>query len=180
MTDRLPNFSSSDGRLTIPLTRPSQRQQTTTGRTHIKYIHEYVETELRHSALLGPFDQPPFTPWSQSSPMMTRPKKNSRRVIVDLSWLRAASVNTGIRRGFYQGRLRTFMDVADEVARLGPGCYIWCADLRRACRQLRTCELSTPLLGIRLDNKHYTGIAPPFGCRTSSMTCALRRTQWCT
>ena len=146
---------------------------------HLQSINNYVSTELRHGALLGPFNQPPFTPWSQTSPMMTRPKKNSvnRRVIVDLSWPKPGSVNAGIRRGFYQGRptvytLPNIMDAADEVARLGTGCYIWCADLARAYRQLRTCPLSTPLLGITLNGAYYTDIAPPFGCRTSSMACA--------
>ena len=142
-------------------------------------IVNYVATELTHGALLGPFDEPPFTPWSQISPMMTRPKKNSvnRRVIVDLSWPRGCSVNAGIKRGFYQGRpskytLPNVMDAADEVTRIGDGAYLWCADLARAYRQLRCCPLSTPLLGIALDGKFYTDIAPPFGCRTSSMACA--------
>ena len=146
---------------------------------HMASIQDYVRTETNHGALLGPFDKPPFAPWSQSSPMMTRPKKNSsnRRVIVDLSWPRAESVNTGIKRGFYQGEPRAYtlpniMSAADEVARLGTGCYLWCADLARAYRQLRTCPLSTPLLGITLDGRFYTDIAPPFGCRTSSMACA--------
>ena len=49
---------------------------------------------------------------------------------------------------------------------------MWCADLARAYRQLRTCPLSAPLLGIAIDGQHYTDIAPPFGCRTSSMACA--------
>ena len=110
---------------------------------------------------------------------MTRPKKNSdsRRVIVDLSWPKPGSVNAGIRRGFYQGRPQSYklpniMDAADEVARLGPGCYLWCADLARAYRQLRACPLSTPLLGIKFNDRYYTDIAPPFGCRTSSLACA--------
>ena len=147
--------------------------------TNTVFIESYVETEMRHGALLGPFTNPPFTPWSQTSPMMTRPKKDSaeRRVIVDLSWPRQHSVNSGIRRGFYQGRPRAYtlpnvMDAADEVARLGPACYLWSADLARAYRQLRSCPLSTPLLGITLHGKHYTDITPPFGCRTSSMACA--------
>ena len=38
--------------------------------------------------MLGPFDYPPFTPWCQINPILTRPKKDStsRRVIMDLSW----------------------------------------------------------------------------------------------
>ena len=143
------------------------------------HIREYVEEEVRMGALLGPFQDPPFVPWTQISPMMTRPKKNSskRRVIVDLSYPGKASVNAGIRRGQYQGtpynyRLPGVTDLADEVSRLGPACYMWCADLARAYRQLRACPLSTPLYGITLDGNTYIDIAPPFGCRTSSMACA--------
>ena len=37
---------------------------------------------------LGPFETPLYTPWAQTSPMKTRPKKNTdeRQVIVDLSY----------------------------------------------------------------------------------------------
>ena len=146
---------------------------------HTTALNNYVDTELKHGALLGPFDAPPFTPWFQTSPMMTRPKKNTteRRVIVDLSWPKGESVNTGIAKGYYQGSPRSYtlpniMDAADEVTRIGTGSYLWCADLARAYRQLRTCPLSTPLLGISLNNKHYIDIALPFGCRTSSLACA--------
>ena len=62
------------------------------------------------------------------------------------------------------------MDAAD--ARLGLGSYLWYADLTRMYRQLRTCPLSTTLLGILVDGQHYTDIAPPFGCRTSLVACA--------
>ena len=41
---------------------------------HAHHIVEYVDTELREGALLGPFDVPPFTPWAQCSPIMMRPK----------------------------------------------------------------------------------------------------------
>lgn len=52
------------------------------------HVQEFLDTECRLGAMLGPFDSPPYTPWFQISPMMTRPKKDShkRRVIVDLSF----------------------------------------------------------------------------------------------
>ena len=42
----------------------------------------------------------------------------------------------------------------------------------RAYRQLRTCPLSIPLLGITSAEQCYTDIASLFGCRTSSLACA--------
>ena len=144
-----------------------------------RHIQEYVRREVALGALLGPFTNLPFQPWTQLSPIMTRPKKNSlsRRIIVDLSYPRGCSVNAGIRKGMYQGLPSTYtlpsiMDLADEVARLGRGCYMWCTDLSRAYRQLRACPLAAPLYGITLDGKVYIDTAPPFGCRTSSMACA--------
>ena len=64
------------------------------------------------------------------------------------------------------------MDAADEVTRIGPTSYLWCADLTRAYRQLCTCHLPTPLLSIAISSKYYTDIVPQFGCHTSAMVCA--------
>ena len=91
-------------------------------------------TELGQDAMLDLFEAPPFQSWSQTSSFMTHPKKNTRRVIVNLTWTQGASVNSGIRRLYYQGNLCTYslpniMDGADEVAILGTGCYLWSADL---------------------------------------------------
>ena len=146
---------------------------------HTIHIEKYIRKELECGALYGPFNELPFGPWTQVSPIMTRPKRNSeaRRIIVDLSFPGAQSVNAGIRKAQYQGKPYTYtlpgiLDLAEEISRLGEGCFVWCADLARAYRQLRTCPLSTPLFGITHDGKYYIDAAPPFGCRTSSMACA--------
>ena len=68
------------------------------------HIHHYVNTELQHGAILGPFSQPPFEHF-HTSPLMIRPKKNSgkRRVIMDFSFPHGHSVNDGIARDSYLG-----------------------------------------------------------------------------
>ena len=48
-------------------------------------VSEYIETELKHGALIGPFDHPPHDNFTWS-PLMTRPKEKGRRVILDLSY----------------------------------------------------------------------------------------------
>ena len=55
---------------------------------HSNDVVAYIMKELGEGAMLGPFDQPPFTPWTQTNPLLTRPKKDFhlRRVIMDLSW----------------------------------------------------------------------------------------------
>ena len=110
---------------------------------------------------------------------MTRQKKTSlnRRIIVNLSYPTGNSVNSGIKRGFYQGKSFTFNlpginDVITHLSKNNKDSYMWTIDLQRAYRQLRTDPLSIPLLGISFNNKKYVDLAPPFGCRTSAMACA--------
>ncbi len=54
---------------------------------HPSHVDKYINTELTHKALLGPFDNPPFS-WTMVSPLMTREKAGSEecRVIMDLSF----------------------------------------------------------------------------------------------
>ena len=143
------------------------------------HIQNFFETELRHGAILGPFSHPPFQPWTQISPIMTRPKKDSaaRRIVIDLSFPHNRSVNTGITKGWFQGApfsfaLPTIADLVKQVKEAGKGCYIWSADLARAYRQLRVCPLSVPLLGLKFKDQYYLDLAPSFGCRISAMACA--------
>ena len=143
------------------------------------HIEKYISTELKHNAIIGPFMNTPFEPWCQFSPIMTRPKKNSveRRIIVDLSFPKGHSVNSGIRRGCYLGKELTYTlpsinNIIKKLHFKEPTQYLWTIDLARAYRQLRTDPLSVPLLGITFDTNKYFDIAPPFGCRTSSMACA--------
>ena len=63
--------------------------------THATEIDRFLQKEVSLQAMLGPFSQPPFVPWTQLSPLMTVPKKDSakRRDIIDLSFPKGASVN---------------------------------------------------------------------------------------
>ena len=144
-----------------------------------KHINNFIDIELKHNALLGPFNNDPFSPWCQYSPIMTSPKKNTtdRRIIVDLSFPKGKSVNSGIKRQYYLGKQLTYSlpGINDIINKLNSSLskkFLWTIDLARAYRQLRTDPLSVPLLGITVNNKKYFDIAPPFGCRTSSMACA--------
>ena len=143
------------------------------------HICSFINTELKHNALIGPFTSPPFLPWCQLSPIMTRPKKNSseKRIIIDLSFPPGRSVNAGIKKGYYLGShfsfsLPSITTLTDRLVKLGSEAWLWAADLARAYRQLRVCPLSTPLLGISVNSQTYIDIAPPFGCRTSALACA--------
>lgn len=145
---------------------------------HPEDVADYIKTELRHGALLGPFpaDRPPFIPWFQVNALMTRPKKGSdkRRIIVDLSWPTDVSVNSGIPRDVYQGepyklKLPTADKIADKICKLGQGCYMYSRDIARCYRQLRSDPLDWPLLGMAHENSCYIDTAIPFGLRWGAM-----------
>ena len=63
-----------------------------------KHVDAYIDEELTHNAIYGPFHEPPFP--VHISPLMTREKQNSdvRRTIVDLSWPKGASVNDFVHK----------------------------------------------------------------------------------
>ena len=141
-------------------------------------VDRFIAKEVDLDAMLGPFDLPPFSPWVQTSPIMTREKKNShdRRIIVDLSFPPGASVNSGIPRHTFQGESREYSlpSIADLITKVqleGEGCFIWKADLSRAYRQLRIDPLDTPLLAIKHRGYYYLDLCPSFGCRTSGGSC---------
>ena len=134
------------------------------------------------------FDEPPFTNWFQTSPLMSVEKKDSdeRRVIIDLSFPGGHSVNDGVLKNHFKGspptyKLPTITDPATLVAHEGPGTYLWKTDLPRAYRQLRRDPLDCPLMGIAHGGKYYADLCPSFGCwgssaaqqRVSSAACHL-------
>ena len=142
------------------------------------HVHAFIEKELALGGLIGPFNQPPFSPWCHTAPLMTAPKKDtdSRRIILDLSFPEANSVNAGISKNVLDGvhqpyTLPSIEDLVTKVTLLGPGAYMWKADLARAYRQLRIDPLDTPLLGLHHEGKYYVDVCPPFGCRLSSTAC---------
>ena len=138
-------------------------------------IQHYIDTELGHRALLGPFAGPPVAP-THISPLMTKPKKDSlhRRVIMDLSWPMGASINDGVDGDWYWGReahirLPTVQFMEDRLLELGPGSFMYKTDLARGYRQLRVDPADWPLLGFQHRGYFYLDICPPFGLKTSAL-----------
>lgn len=60
-------------RLTPPANTYENHQS---AKSHSADVDDFIATELRMGAILGPFVQPPFYPWMRTSPIMTRPKKD--------------------------------------------------------------------------------------------------------
>ena len=138
-------------------------------------IDSFLVKELQKGALLGPFDKPPFFPWTHNSPLMMAEKKDSlkRRVIIYLSFPHGASVNDGVAKNYFQGEPTSYVpptvhDLASMIIQRGPGSLIWKTDLECAYRQLRSDPLDYLLMGISHKGKHYINICPSFGSRGSS------------
>ena len=151
--------------------------------TSVNEMHEidlFIDTELNMGAMLGPFTDPPFEPWFNTTPIMTWPKKDSERlrIILDLSYPAGESVNSGISTNT-QGTHRKYTlpgidDLISEVSEVrenGAGSYMWKSDMSRAYRQLRLDPLDYPLMGIKHRNRYYIDICPSFGFRTSGSAC---------
>jgi len=150
---------------------------------HPSDVTKYVTTEVAEGAMLGPFAEPLFTPWSHCNPLMTRPKKASadRRVILDLSFPHAPghSVNGGTPTDVYEDkpyklRLPTIQDLAALVVKCGPGSFLFSRDIARCYRQLPIDPADWPLVGLHTQEGHFTDLSLPFGLRWAAM--AAQRT----
>ena len=165
--------------ITIPGNHPSAVQ-------FPGHVDTYLDTEIRHGALLGPFTTPPIAN-VHISPLMSRPKRQSslRRTILDLSWPIGYSVNSGIPTDTYLGEpyklhLPTIDDLVQLVLQQGHGCYLYSHDISRAYRQIRCCPLDWALLGIQWRNMYYLDIAIPFGVRIAPWHAPECRRQYAT
>ena len=141
------------------------------------HVQAYLQTETSAGAMLGPFRDLPFS-WTQISPLMTRPKRNSyqRRIIVDLSYPPGGSVNHFTPKDTYCGQLaKVKLPSVDDLAKLisdhNGACYLFSVDIARAYRNIPIDPLSWPLAGIQFDSQIYIDISQPFGSRWSAHAC---------
>ena len=138
-------------------------------------VEAYLAKEIEEKAMLGPFPQPPFTPWCQVSPLMSRPKPNGteRRIIVDLSYP-DGGINAHIQKNVIDGvavqhNLPTIRDALALVHEQGiQNAHMSAIDISRAYRNFRTSPEDWPLLAISYDGQYFADLALPFGARMSS------------
>ena len=136
-------------------------------------VQAYLEEEIKHGAIKGPYDVNPI-PNAHVSPFMTREKPHAphRRVIIDLSWPKNASVNAGVDKNSYLGSefsltFPTIDDITKELVKIGPGCHIYKIDVSRAFRHLKIDPGDYDLLGVRWDAAFFDTCLP-FGSRHGS------------
>ena len=136
-------------------------------------VQAYLDEELEHGAIAGPFKDVPIKN-CHISPFMTHPKANSdtRRVIIDLSWPKGYSVNDGVDKSTYMGTdfhltFPTIDDLTTELVKLGRGAHLYKIDVSRAFRHLPIDPFDYDLLGLYWDG-FYLDKNLPFGTRHGS------------
>ena len=124
------------------------------GQDYAYDIECYIQEELKHGAMFGPFDQKPIT--LHIYPFMTREKPDSevRHTILDLSWPKKFSVNAGVVKDKYLGssfvlNYLSVDDIVKKVLELGPGSLLYKLDISRAFRQLKVDPGDLDLLGLK-------------------------------
>lgn len=138
-------------------------------------VKQYIATEINEKAMLGPYDQPPFTDF-HTSPLLSRPKDNkSRRIIVDLSWPRGNSVNSAAYHTYdnleYKLTYPSLDVIKERLLELGPSALLYKIDISRAFRNLPVDPIDIQFLGIAFDSKYYIDLSIPFGYIHGSACC---------
>ena len=143
------------------------------------HVTAYLQDEIQHQAIFGPFKNKPFGEITHISPFITRNKQDSdkRRVIIDLSWPIGASVNCRTDSNEYMGTafklcypsVDTF---TDRLRQLGRGALMHKIDLSRAFRQLKVDPADYPLLCLLWQDEYYVDGSYAFGHRTGAMGCS--------
>ena len=151
----------------------SQEENHTSAKYFPEDIKAYLNEEISHGAIVGPFKERPIDNL-HVSPMMTRDKPNAphRRVIIDLSFPQGLSVNAGVEKDIYLQtpfilKLPTIDNITDQVKSLGRGCKLYKVDISRAFRHIKLDPSDYDLLGLRHD-AYYVDTCLRFGYRNGS------------
>ena len=129
-------------------------------------IEEYIASEIKYGALLGPFDHPPHKKFTWS-PLMTRPKGPGRRVILDLSF-GDFSVNKATNKDSFDGspftlKLPRLELLIPTLVALGTDARLLKVDILRAFRNVRIDPGDALHLGICWKGKFFLDKNLAFG-----------------
>ncbi len=161
----------------ISLPEPSQANHSG-ARLFPDAVRKYIDREVGFGATLGPFLENPLCCPLSVSPINTVPKSDSedRRVIIDLSFPRDASVNSGIDKDRYLDvdvdlHYPTVDSLVSHILHVGKGCALFKCDLSRAYRQFHVDPGDIHLLGFKWNKNLYIDCVLPFGLRSAAQIC---------
>ena len=142
------------------------------------HVKRYLDTEMQHKAIFGPYMDPPYGNSTHVSPFMSREKPDSdnRRIIIDLSWPLGASVNSFTTSNVYLNiayklQYPTIDNIMNTFIKLGPGTFLYKVDLSRAFRQLRIDPIDFNLLCLKWESRYFSDTFCLLGHRGGSTAC---------
>ena len=145
---------------------------------YLAEIDRYIQTEMQHGAMLGPFNIPPFLRRMGISPLSTRPKRESakRHIIMDLSFPKGSSVNDGISKFLYCGKTiqlsyPTIDTLAKRITELGDNVRLWKKDMVQAFRQVPLRPRDYSLIGYRWQKLLFFKKVVPMGLHSAAYIC---------
>ena len=134
-----------------------------------QHVDAYLTEEVEFGAIQGPYIKNPIED-CHFSPFLTREKSNAshRRVIIDLSWPRHASVNLSIDKSLYlatnfQLTFPMVDTITDAINDAGLGAFLYKVDISRAFRQVKIDPLDYDLLGLKWCDVMYFDTCLSFG-----------------
>ena len=106
-----------------------------------KGVDKYFTDEVQYNAILGPLATPPFTKMHYSAIMARVKSDGGTRVIVDLSWPHANSINSCVPTNIFdfmtfQLMYPTIDHVVEKIRQYGSDALLFKVDLQRAFRNL--------------------------------------------
>ena len=123
-------------------------------------VQQFIDDELAHGALLGPFDEVPH-PQFTWAPLMTRPKGQGRRVILDLSFGEFSVNKATIKDNLLN--LPGLDNLISSLRDLGRSARVFKVNISRAFRNIPVDPADSIHLGIKWDNQFYIDKHLAFG-----------------
>ena len=131
-------------------------------------VNDYLSKEITKGAILGPFEKVEI-PEFYCSPLLTRPEDHDkRRVILNLSYPKGASLNDAVTRDLFDNkaftlRFPTIDGILDKIKQAEGPVMLAKIDVARAFRNLRVDPADAFKFGIHWNNKFYLDIVVAFG-----------------
>ena len=134
-------------------------------------VSEKLAKEKELGRIMGPFREPPFSPFHVSPIGLVEKKEpNTFRLIHHLSFPKGGSVNDFIPKERSTVHYATIQDAIHAILSCKPACFIAKTDLKAAFRQVPMAASQYPLLGFIWNGQYWYDRCLPMG---ASSSCAL-------
>ena len=132
---------------------------------HMKVVDEYLQNELSHRLVSGPFkkEEVPQVHISRFGVMPKNYQPDKWRLIVDLSFPKGHSVNDGVSKPLCSLSYITVDDALEEICRTGSDCLLAKIDIKSAFRLLPVHPADRHLLGMEWRDLVYINSCLSFG-----------------